>query len=51
LARHWPGGALCSYLARHWPGGARLRRPLAKGVTFASYAVLMALRAGGGAAG
>ena len=33
------------YLARHWPGGARLRWPLAKGATFASCAVPMALRA------
>ena len=33
------------YLARHWPGGARLCWPLAKGATFASYEVPMALRA------
>jgi hypothetical protein len=36
---------LCSYLARHWPGGDRLRRTLAKGATFASCAVPLALRA------
>ena len=32
-------------MRRTRPGGARLRRPLAKGATFASYAVPMALRA------
>jgi hypothetical protein len=36
-------------LARHWPGGDQLRWLLAKGVTFASGAVPVALRAVGAA--